>query len=970
MTEEIQQQLHESFYAACPDAILILKEGVISTCNPAALNFFQIMEKELVGKKIIDFIPENIQQGIQNKLNDDLNLNHQISFESIIQNTKGDNIDVRIFLINIKTEKQIFTQVLIRDITAQKEAERNNEILVKKLEEEHRKLLAITDVLDKSAIISMADKEGKITKVNEEFCQISKYSQEELLGKDHNIVNSGYHSKEFWQSMWQDISRGKTWRAEVKNKTKDGSFYWVDTVINAVLDNESKITGYLSICYLITDKKEKELERNTRNEELATVEEELKQNLEELETQRDYIQGINEEIKTKSAIVEKNSQILLELNKNEDIHTGNLDKAFEIITKLIAQNLYIERVGIWRYEEQKEKIISQKQYQKNETGYEFIQVEDISKEEAPIYFEDVISERNIVADFAKNHPALVEFVDSYLIPLQINSMLDMPYFIDGKLAGVICCETQNKYKNWTAEDISFVKGMTDNITIAIKTKQQVEEQEKVRKNEKLLFQFLDKIPVGITIIGSDKMMFYSNQISRDIFPYGMNPKEGAVTGNYRLNIAGTDTPYPKEKFPSSSVFKGITSSRDDMEIVQDGKRTPIEISASPVYSETGEIIYAIAAVQDISERKAKELEIKKKNDELTTTEEELRQNLEELQATQESMREKQTTIEESKIALEKQNSKLEANEAVLKKAFTKMKEQDVKLRDSFDVLQAQEEELRQSLEEVQATQEILAYQKDILEISNRQITKSISYAQTIQNAFLPSKRLIKHLLPESFVIYKPKDIVSGDFYWLSEHKGKILIGAIDCTGHGVPGAFMSLVASSILNEIINQREIFHPNIILQELHKGVVKKLNQKEGANNDGMDLTLCLLEKTATNETKLTFAGVKQNLYIVRNQKLIELKGNRHSIGGGKRDEVRHYTQEEIILQKDDSVFLSTDGYADQANEERKSFSKKKFRELLLEIGHLSAQEQKKMLENSLIQHQQQTDQRDDITVFGFKV
>lgn len=146
--------------------------------------------------------------------------------------------------------------------------------------------------------------------------------------------------------------------------------------------------------------------------------------------------------------------------------------------------------------------------------------------------------------------------------------------------------------------------------------------------------------------------------------------------------------------------------------------------------------------------------------------------------------------------------------------------------------------------------------------------------------------------------------------------------------------------------------------------------MNQKEGANNDGMDLSLCLLEKTLDNETKLTFAGVKQNLYIVRNQELIELKSNRHSIGGGKRDEERTYTQEEIILQKDDSVYLPTDGYADQANHERKSFSKKKFRELLLEIGHLSAQEQKKALENSLVEHQQQTDQRDDITVFGFKI
>ena len=181
---------------------------------------------------------------------------------------------------------------------------------------------------------------------------------------------------------------------------------------------------------------------------------------------------------------------------------------------------------------------------------------------------------------------------------------------------------------------------------------------------------------------------------------------------------------------------------------------------------------------------------------------------------------------------------------------------------------------------------------------------------------------------------------------------------------------MSLVASNILSEIINQKGILQPNLILNELHKGVVKKLNQKEGANNDGMDLTLCLVEKTRDNQTQLTFAGVKQNLYIVRNKELIELKGNRGSIGGGKRDDQRNYTQEEIILQKNDAVFLATDGYADQADKDRKSFSKKSFRELLIEVGCLSAKEQMKILEQRIAQHQKEIEQRDFITVLGFKI
>jgi serine phosphatase RsbU (regulator of sigma subunit) len=135
-------------------------------------------------------------------------------------------------------------------------------------------------------------------------------------------------------------------------------------------------------------------------------------------------------------------------------------------------------------------------------------------------------------------------------------------------------------------------------------------------------------------------------------------------------------------------------------------------------------------------------------------------------------------------------------------------------------------------------------------------------------------------------------------------------------------------------------------------------------------MDLTLCLLEEISNNQTQLTFGGVKQNLYIVRDEELIELKGNRRSIGGGKRDDERNYMQESIVLQKNDAVFLATDGYADQANEERKSFSKKNFRELMLEVAHLSAKEQMKIFETRLAQHQKATEQRDDITVFGFKI
>ncbi|WP_338760724.1 SpoIIE family protein phosphatase [Bernardetia sp. ABR2-2B] len=851
-------QLYKSFYKTYPDAILVLQEGVILMCNELAQVLFQVNDKkEILNKSIVGFLSNHSQKEFQST-----EITHHLDkcllegkdvFDLVFQNIKGEYIDLKVFLSKIKIDGKNLIQVVLRDDT-----------------EEKQQLKSIIGALDKSAIISIADKEGKITKVNEEFCRISKYNEKELLGKDHRIVNSGYHPKEFWQEMWQTIARRKTWRKEVKNKAKDGSFYWVDTVINPMLNSEGKIISYLSIRYLITDRKEQELQIQINQEQLQTTEEELRQNLEELEAQRDYIQEINKEIKEKSEISERNSQALLKLNKSKDIHKGNLDIAFEEITTSVAKNLNIERVGIWKYDTTNEaKIIAQKQYETTKDAATFSKGVEIMQKDVPTYFADLVAEKDIVADFSQNHPALVEFVDTYLIPLKINSMLDVPYFVDGEFAGVICCETQGKYKNWTDEDIAFVKGIGDIITITIKQQQQLKEQYRVKKqNEKLA--------------------------------------------------------------ANEEVLK-----------------------------------------KTFHKMKEQELQLKESVNSLQTQEEELRQNMEELETIQEAMEQKQLQIEASKTALEKQNEKLASNEAVLKKAFQKMKTQDIKLRESYDALQTQEEELRQNMEELQTTQEAVEYQKNILEVSNRQITKSISYAETIQKAILPSETLIQEVLPESFVIYKPKDIVSGDFYWVSKHENKTLVGVIDCTGHGVPGAFMSLVASNILSEIINQRGILQPNIILQDLHKGVVKKLNQKEGANNDGMDLTLCLLEETSDNQTQLTFGGVKQNLYIIRSKELIELKGNRRSVGGGRRgDDNRSYNQESVILKKNDTVFLATDGYADQANKERKSFSKKRFRELMIEVGSLSAKEQRNILEKRLAQHQQTTEQRDDITVLGFKI
>lgn len=296
-----QLELYNTFYDTYPDAVFVLQEGVIVVCNELAQLLFQIHDKqELINKKLSDFLAQ--------KKIEEIDLEHHFkkclsegkkTFEQVFQNKKGELIYTKVFLSKIKVNESLI-QVIVRDTTEQQKAE-------KQLEEQHQKVRTIIDALDKSAIISIADKQGKITKVNKEFCQVSQYSEQELLGKDHRIVNSGHHPVEFWQEMWRTTSRGKTWRADVKNKAKDGSFYWVDTVINPMLDGEGKIDSYLSIRYLVTGRKQQEFDLQANQEQLRTSEEELRQNLEELEAQRDYIQEINDDIKIKSEIIEKNS---------------------------------------------------------------------------------------------------------------------------------------------------------------------------------------------------------------------------------------------------------------------------------------------------------------------------------------------------------------------------------------------------------------------------------------------------------------------------------------------------------------------------------------------------------------------------------------------------------------------------------------------------------------------------------------
>ena len=298
----------------------------------------------------------------------------------------------------------------------------------------------------------------------------------------------------------------------------------------------------------------------------------------------------------------------------------------------------------------------------------------------------------------------------------------------------------------------------------------------------------------------------------------------------------------------------------------------------------------------------------------------------------------------------------------------KLHKQQQEIQDKNKQLLLGEKELRKNMEQLQLTQEVLEEQKQQLEIEHRKTQESIHYAKRIQFSILPSDHQRKVIVPESFVIYRPKDIVSGDFYWISKHGSKTITSVIDCTGHGVPGSLVSLIGNNLLNEAINEHHLTAPAKILDYLDVKVRVKLKQDEGSNRDGMDLGLCVLEKLISEEYKLTFGGAKNTLFAVLGGELIMLKGDRKSIGGHKHN--FSFTQQELTLQKGDCIYLTTDGFVDQANPERERFGSKRLRALIREVHHLEMSEQSKRFEIALDNHQQSTEQRDDINLIGIRV
>jgi sigma-B regulation protein RsbU (phosphoserine phosphatase) len=292
-------------------------------------------------------------------------------------------------------------------------------------------------------------------------------------------------------------------------------------------------------------------------------------------------------------------------------------------------------------------------------------------------------------------------------------------------------------------------------------------------------------------------------------------------------------------------------------------------------------------------------------------------------------------------------------------------------------------EILSQKEEIEAQRDSIQEQRNILSDINRSLQKayheieeqkkhiedSIHYARRIQNAILPPNDFVANLLPDSFVLYKPKDIVSGDFYWMAKKDNLVIVAAVDCTGHGVPGAFMSIVGSNQLNFAINVKNVVRPDEILNALNEGVTKTLRQTRLSSSvkDGMDIAIITID---FEKAKLNFAGGNNPLFIIRNNELIQIKADKFPIGGYMGEKLKGFTNNEVDLQKGDVLYLFSDGYADQfGGTDDSKFLIRRFRDILLKMHNEPMNEQKEILDQIHDNWRGNSVQIDDILVIGIR-
>jgi len=374
------------------------------------------------------------------------------------------------------------------------------------------------------------------------------------------------------------------------------------------------------------------------------------------------------------------------------------------------------------------------------------------------------------------------------------------------------------------------------------------------------------------------------------------------------------------------------------------------------------------------EKRLKEVELKEKMDELEVKEKEVKKSKAEIYSLTSTLSKEQLAKKVLEEQAEQEHLKQQKRyiifgfvfsfvliiAGILLYAFQQKKKANI-------VLANKNSEILRQQEKIIAQRDQLDVKNKELDKKNNQIMESIKYAKLIQTAMLEREITLNSYIPESFILFKPRDIVSGDFYWYTKTKNKLIIATIDCTGHGVPGAFMSMIGANILNQIVLNEKITEPHKILEELHLGVNSALSQKHTGNDDGMDGTIMILDE---KKKTISFSGAQNPIIIIRDGILEIIEGNNLSIGGTQRQKDEEFTKKEIQLKGNSFIYSFSDGYQDQfGGKKDRKFMLNRMKLLLLEIHKKDMEEQKEILEMTIEDWMKESNSKqiDDILVIG---
>ena len=316
-----------------------------------------------------------------------------------------------------------------------------------------------------------------------------------------------------------------------------------------------------------------------------------------------------------------------------------------------------------------------------------------------------------------------------------------------------------------------------------------------------------------------------------------------------------------------------------------------------------------------------------------------------------------------------QKEEIESQRDALKELNDELTEQKAHIMEKNEELLQQKEEILSQRDEISRKSQILQRVNKIVESKNKNITDSIRYAKKIQDAILPDDEYLNQLLEDYFVFYLPKDIVSGDFYWIQEKHGLIYAAIVDCTGHGVPGAFMSIIAHNLLSQALNEYRFKKPSEILNFISKQLKLTLHQTEEDSTvkAGLTITLCSIDKA--NFT-LTYASAQNSFFLLRKGNVHHYKGQRYPIGFTNED-FKTYTDFIIELEDDDRLYIFSDGFTDQfGGENNRKLMYKGLKQKLIELETLSMVQQKKLLKDFFLLWKKDNDQVDDVLLIGIKI